>query len=121
MSDEDVAGVDVLGALPISLPIVPTDAAVPLKAAATDMTLELQLSREPAAARVAMLAADSQAATDLSAAQPTDSAELRTRIRCSVVAAGAERNAAASACCDGQRINAFTSCAYARGQRRLGR
>jgi hypothetical protein len=73
VEEQVVATVDVFGALPISLPVAPTDAAVPLKAAA-DMTLELKLSREPAAARVAMLALDSQATSDLSAAQPADSA-----------------------------------------------
>jgi flagellar hook-length control protein FliK len=74
VEEQVVATVDVLGALPISLPVMPTDAAVPLKAAATDMALELQLSREPAAARVAMLAVDSLATSDLTAAQPADSA-----------------------------------------------
>jgi flagellar hook-length control protein FliK len=73
VEEQVVATVDVLGALPISLPVMPVDAAVPLKAAA-DMTLELKLSREPAAARVAMLALDSQATSDLTAAQPADSA-----------------------------------------------
>jgi flagellar hook-length control protein FliK len=72
VEEQAVASVDVLGALPISLPVASTGAAVPPKAAATDMALELQLSREPAAVRVAMLAVDSQATSNL--AQPTENA-----------------------------------------------
>jgi flagellar hook-length control protein FliK len=74
VDDADVATADMLGALPISLPLAPTAAAVPLKAAPADMTLELQLSREPAAARVAMLAVDSQATTELTTPQATEGA-----------------------------------------------